>query len=58
MTYEDHKCLRSHRVWTSPESCSIWLSPDFDFKQVIRICRARFVDRENFLREQTIWPYD
>ena len=45
MTYEDHECLRSHRVWTSPESCSIWLSPVFDYKQVHvdllhEICRA------------------
>ena len=44
MPYEVHECLRSHRVWTSPESCSIRLSPVFDYKRVLQICRAKFVD--------------
>ena len=28
MPYEAHERLRSHRVWTSPESCGFRLAPD------------------------------
>ena len=54
MPYEVHECLRSHRVWTSPESCSIWLSPVFDFNRCIWVCRAKFVDRKS-LKEVSIF---
>ena len=41
-------------MWTSPESCSIRLSPVFDYKQVLQICRAKFVDAQDFLRNNSI----